>query len=333
MNHKNTIVIVAPSSVVPAVELNNGVNKLKDNGYNVKIHPQCKKKYLFFAGKDVERADALWQMSKDEKYSIIYSARGGSGSTKILDILDQKTKRFGAPKQKKLFVGLSDATSLIEFVANKWHWHVLHAPMPAMPEFMKLEPKCWSSLMAALNKDKNFAPSWSCESFKLKNITTSPKAQITAKIKGGNLSLLAALCGTPYSIKPKGCFLFIEDIWEPLYKIDRMVTQLHHAGVFDGIKGIILGEFLECKDIVNQVLAKEGLIKNSYKPLRPAIPTFRGLMKIFADIGKSYNIPVAYGLPVGHGPKLEPLPMGNSAVYSWSKNGKFELKKWDWLNK
>jgi muramoyltetrapeptide carboxypeptidase len=196
--------------------------------------------------------------------------------------------------------------------------------MPAASNFAKLDPAEWKSLVDYINQ-KPTTPPW--ENATLGWMTTPPTQNIRAPLVGGNLSLWAALVGTPYAQNPRGRIIFLEDVDEPFYRIDRMVVQIEQAGGFDGAAAIVLGDFTNCKDEDNTRLARAG--SDERKPLRQIFELDNALMEIFTPIGKRTSVPIARGLPVGHGPNYAPLPLG--AMYELSTEGRLKLLDWDWL--
>ncbi len=304
---KPSIGIVAPASVISKTELKQGLEKLQKAGYSIKVHPSCYKKHLFFAGNDAIRAKAFYEQAKNKSLSILWCARGGYGAFRLLPWLEKMSRDYGIPP-KKLLIGYSDITALHEFVHSRWGWKCLHAPMPGLKEFCNLNSKDWKTLRDLIEGIKSWTPQ------KLKFLTPSPKETLTGKLTGGNLSVLASLAGTPYAPRPNPEFLFLEEVSEPFYKIDRMAQQLLSSGYFRNAKAILLGNFFDCKDKISQ------------PSLRPLLSPQNALREIFGSIGKCLNIPVAHGLPVGHGPKNYPLPLG--VPYQLTPHG--ELKFLDW---
>lgn len=333
-----SIGIVAPSAKVPAVEFSLGVERLKEEGFQVFIHPQCRKSHLFFAGRDEERAKAFFDFAWDPRFSILWCARGGSGAIRILPLLDQWTRQRGAPP-KKLLVGYSDATALLEFVQARWGWSALHAPMPGARSFWNLSLLERQTLFEWVRGKVTSMP-WGKK--KLKFVGPPPKKEIRGQLLGGNLTVWASLLGTPYAPRNgKGArkILFFEDVSESLYRLDRTLIQLKLSGGFDGVQAIVLGSFEGCYDFPPQVLAKPpvGVERNriisnprseEMAPLRKKMNSERMIPQIFAEIAASSGVPVAYGLPVGHGPDRVSLPFGN---YRLGMNGAFELLSWNWI--
>ncbi len=309
-----TIGIIAPSSQIPQIELGLGVRALEKAGFHVKVHPQVRQSHWFFAGKDSARAQSFLEYAFDPDVQIVWPARGGYGAMRILSLLDRWTKKYGKPPKKTL-VGYSDCTALMEFVRSQWGWRTIHAPMPALRRFSALKSVEWKTLLAILRGESAGA------NFKLKWISSPPRKPIHGPIVGGNLAVWHAMVGTPYLRVPRGAILFFEDIDESLARLDRMITSLILQGTFKNVGAVVLGDFLNCGDRPPTVLGtpvtarnREQLIHSpkpaDFKPLRPAVNLSRVSREIFLQITEETGVPVAMGLPVGHGPGFMPLPMG-----------------------
>ncbi len=328
--------IIAPSSKVPQIELKLGAEKIRESGFQVSVHPQCKKGDLFFAGTDEERASAFLEYAENPQYSVLWCARGGSGAIRVLPWLDRWTARGRIPAHK-LLIGYSDSTVLMEYVRKNWGWSILHAPMPSMRKFSLLDSKDWLATENWMRKQNAPAP-WA--QHQLEFWSSPPRKAISGMLLGGNLTVWCGLSGTPYQPCPGRSLLFFEDIDEGLYRIDRMVQQQILSGAWDQIQGIVLGNFLNCRDHAPLVLKNHPDSENrvrilttpvpeELKPLRKTFTQEQGLRKIWSDVGQRLGIPVAYGLPVGHGPGVSPLPLG--ARYRLHTAGRLELVKWEWL--
>lgn len=316
--------IFAASSCVPAVEFKAGIEHLRKNGFEPVIAPQVSTQKFIFPGSDEERAQALYDFAADPSIEILWAARGGYGAGRLLPILDRLTKEKGVPK-KKLIIGYSDVTVLHEFARLRWGWHTLHAPMPAASDFYKLDPGDWKSIVD-FAKGKPTAPPW--EQTTLQWMTAPPKQTIQAELIGGNLSLWAALVGTRWAQKGKGKIIFLEDVDEPFYRIDRMMMQIDQAGGFDGAAAIVMGDFTNCKDENNT--CRVAFESEERKPLRKTFELDEALNEIFGTVAKHTGVPIARGLPVGHGPHYAALPLG--ARYELSPAGKLKLRDWAWLS-
>jgi muramoyltetrapeptide carboxypeptidase len=327
---KFPIGIVAPSSKVPAIEFELGLERIREAGFEPFVHEQVLASHLFFAGCDEDRAQAIYDYACDPRFKTIWAARGGYGSMRLLPLLDQLTERHGVPPVRKLLAGFSDSTALLEYVRTRWGWRTLHAPMPGLRKFCQLEGKEWSSLLKLLRGEAVRAP-W--EGMKLQFIGPKPKAEIKGELVGGNLTVWTSLVGTPHAGQVRGKLVFFEDVDENLYRVDRMVQQLIASGSLKGARAIVLGNFSGCRDQVPQVLARRPSLREQDRmiraprpselaPLRPSLDADQGLAEIFAEVTRHLGVPVARGLPVGHGPEKAPLPLG--VRYSLSARGVFK---------
>jgi len=257
-------------------------------------------------------------------FDAIWMARGGYGAQRILPLLDELTARGGRPK-KKLLIGYSDVTVLHEYVRTRWGWSTLHARMPAESTFAKTDSREWQATLDYVRGSAADAP-WALQPLTWMN--DPPTKTLHGELIGGNLSLWASLVGTPYAQSGRGKFIFLEDTDEPFYRIDRMMIQCEQAGSFDGALAIILGDFTDCKDESNTCLADAQT--GQRKPLRKVYEKAEAFEAIFTQLANRVGVPLASGLPVGHGPSYSPLPLG--ANYTLSPDGLLRLTDWDWLH-
>jgi muramoyltetrapeptide carboxypeptidase len=315
-----------------------GLQALRDEGFKPWVHPQVRKHHQFFAGTDKERADGFFDFACDPRFTIVWCARGGYGAARILPLLERLTAERGVPA-RKLLVGYSDATALADYVRKRWGWATLHAPMPGIRKFVVQTRPEWDSLISFVRTGRASGIPW--EKCRLTFAGKAPEAEIRGSLIGGNLSVWTSLLGTPYAPSTRGKILFLEDVDEPLYRLDRMFQQLVLAGGLKGVKALVLGNFQSCDDSVSRVLAskpatlaeRERMLRaprpEELKPLRPKLETVRALRQIFGAPCQELGIPVAFGLPAGHGPGLAALPLG--AEYILSPQGRLSLKNWDWV--
>lgn len=204
-------------------------------------------------------------------------------------------------------------------------------------QFCALPESEWRPLLAIIRGERPPLP-W--EGSRLQFIGPAPRKAITAPVVGGNLSVWTSLIGTPYACRARGKIVFFEDVDENLYRVDRMVQQVIASGSLKGARAVVLGNFLGCRDIVSRVLsavpqdpkALEKAIREpdpaQLVPLRPPLEPGEALAAIFSEITRHCRIPVASGLPVGHGPGKAPLPLG--ARYELTARGELRLLGWDW---
>lgn len=335
MSKRISVGIVAPSSVLPKVELRIGLERLQSSGFTLKVHPQCRRRHRFFAGSDSERAQAFYGYAVDSSLDVIWCARGGYGAARLLPLLERMTAERGIP-ERKLLIGCSDATALMEFVRSRWSWSTLHAAMPAVRHFSLLKGAEWKNTLRWI-QGKSVVSPWE-KGRPLRFFGAAPSRSVNGELVGGNLSVWVSLVGTPHAPRARRKILLFEDVGEKLYRIDRMVRQLEFSGGFDEVKAIVLGTFQDCDDGVLKVLREEPRGRDRLRVLRAPAPRDLALLRpemgrqnalreIFGEVGERFSIPVAYGLPVGHGP-YHPMPLG--AEYRLRPDGRLQLLSWDW---
>ncbi|MBS1961790.1 MAG: LD-carboxypeptidase [Bdellovibrionales bacterium] len=313
--------VVAPSSPAPLVELEIGASRLAAEGFEVFFHPQVKQVDAFFAGTDSERALALLDYAFDPDLTVIWAARGGYGAVRLLPILDEILAKVGTPERKTL-VGFSDATVLLEYVRTRWGWRAIHGPMPATVHIERVRGKEWRAFTELLaGETDGFA-------FRTRPIHRPEGfTRVQGEVVGGNLAMIHSVLGTPYAFDLKGKILFLEEIGEAPYRMDRMMQQLHLAGALDGVKAIVLGTFTDCRDSSPQVYAAapKGRGKPKMKPLRRTLSEREVLATVFGEMGAALGIPVYAGLPVGHGEGPGALELG--VVAELEADGSFGTRR------
>jgi muramoyltetrapeptide carboxypeptidase len=281
--------LIAPGFRTSYDEVDAAVKMLEGWGLRVRVPGS-----LF--GPDVvcSHSDEMrWQHLKSallaQDSSAIWCLRGGYGAIRLLPFLS-KMKQPGLPK---LFIGYSDVTTLHTFLMQKWKWAVLHGPLVNSAATQRCSP----GSLVALRKvifGKNSLVIF--KGLKLLNdmVIPSNSSDIKGPVCGGNLVVVQSGIGTPYQLSAKGKILFFEDIGERAYRVDRVLVHMEQAGLFKGCRAVIFGDFIGGKE-------PNG---NSKVP---------AVLKRFAEHQK---FPVLKGLPVGHGLRQWPLPMGTSACLS-----------------
>jgi muramoyltetrapeptide carboxypeptidase len=276
------IAVVSTSSVVPKMELAEGLQSLRDAGMTVSVAANCDATHFLFAGNDSTRV-AEFERAANSDSDVIWCANGGYGAARLLPLLEQCS-----PPPHKTLIGFSDVTALLSFARTRWGWRTIHAPMVA------------SNLLA---ETLRYLQQPTPMRHQLRWLTNP--CDIAAEIVGGNLAVWTSLTGTPYAESVAGKILFLEDVDEPPYRIDRLVNQLKQSGSLDGVAAIVLGAFTDCDDRVKQVRSIDG----QRVPVRRAWKIDEALAEIFGRL----DVPVAMGLPVGHGGCATPLPLGVAA--------------------
>ena len=231
-----------------------------------------------FAGSDAERANDFQNVLDDPSISAIWCARGGYGTVRIIDQLDF-TKFL---KNPKWIIGYSDIT-VLHSALHKMNCESLHATMPI--NIGKNSIDCTTSLKKALFGSKI--------DYVIPTHSFNRLGKAEAQMIGGNLSILYSLLGSSSAIDPHGKILFIEDLDEYLYHIDRMLMNLKRNRWFDGLAGLILGGMTQMND--NE------------------IPFGKNALEIIRDIVAEYDFPVAFGFPAGHIDDNRALIMGRQA--------------------
>jgi muramoyltetrapeptide carboxypeptidase len=258
------VILIATARKISSDELHPAIAILKSYGLNVILG-----KHIFdidnqFAGTDLERrADLQWALNHKTAKAIII-ARGGYGSVRLVENLDFSEIK----KHPKWLVGYSDVTVLHNALHNEG-LATLHATMPL--NFTKNE-NATKSLFDALFGN--------LLETKIDECLCNKDGHVSAEIIGGNLSLIYSLSGTPYDINTDGKILFIEDLDEYLYHIDRMMMQLKLSGKLKNLAGLIVGGMSDMKD--NQ------------------IPFGKTAEEIISDAVMEYKYPVCYNFPAGH---------------------------------
>lgn len=304
--------VVSLSSPVGPVELDRGLARLRAAGFDVVVHPNALARSFVTAGTDEQRAQSLLDYAYDDgtgpdAIDVVWCARGGYGAARLLPLLAAATADRGRPPRPKLLVGYSDVTALHAYVGPAWGWRTLHAPMVAAGGDPSPTPEQWAAVDALVRGETSTASRCGYESPCLRWLANRPTADVGGEVVGGNLSIWVGLAGTPWQPDCRGKIVFLEDVGERPYRIDRMAAQLEQAGMFDGAAAIVLGDFTDCDDETVTMLSGDG---QSRVPLRPPVSSADGLAETFGRIARRLGVPLATGLPVGHGPNYWPLRLG-----------------------
>jgi len=264
----DTIGIVCPAGFMPAEKLQTCMQVLMGWGYKVKAGNTVGSQYNYFSGTDQQRLEDLQQVLYAENVNAVLCGRGGYGVGRIIDKLNFKKFR----KNPKWIIGYSDITVLHSHIYSRYKIASLHSPMAAAFNDDEYKNQYVQSLRIALGGKKQ---KYVCDVHAYNNPGTA-----TGKLVGGNLSILSHLIGTASDINTEGKILFIEDIGEYIYNIDRMLYQLKRSGKLNKLAGLIVGSFTEVKDTV--------------------IPYGKDVYEVIFEAVKEYKYPVCFQFPVGH---------------------------------
>ena len=276
----DVIGMVCPAGTIPLEKVQKCVETLAGWGYTVKLGKTLGGKHFTYSGTDAERAADLQAMMDDKNVKAILCARGGYGLSRIIDTLDFTAMQA----HPKWVIGFSDITVLHAALQKKGIMSI-HGPMAAAfnkgPEG---EPYI-QAIKSIFEGQKT--------SYEVPVHSYNKLGSVTAPIIGGNLCLIAHLIGSQNSLDTKGKILFLEDIGEFHYNLDRMVIQMKNAGLFNDLAGLVLGGFSEMKDEPTDLGA--------------------GALEIIQSHVQAFNYPVCYEFPVSHG--LPNYPIKEGAVY------------------
>ena len=275
----DTIGLVAPAGFMPFEKMQTCIEALQDWGYNLEFgkttHSESQN---YFSGTDEERLADLQQMLDDKNIKAILCARGGYGLSRIIDSLSFKKFR----KKPKWIIGFSDVTILHTHLFSNYKIASLHAPMAAAFNDDGFNQPYVLSLKTALEGEP--------ANYECAGNDFNKEGVAKGQLVGGNLCLLAHLIGTPSDIDTKNKILFLEDVGEYLYNIDRLLLQLKRSGKFKKLAGLIIGGFTDSKDTER--------------------PFGASAYEIIHEQVKQYKFPVCFDFPVSHGKENYALKIG-----------------------
>ncbi len=286
----DTIAITCPAGFMLKEKTNACVKSLQIQGYKVVVGKTVgSKSKNYFSGTDAERLKEMQSFLDDKNVKAILCGRGGYGTGRIIDKLN--FAKF--VQHPKWIIGFSDITLLHSHIFSNYKIATLHAPMAAAFANTEHNPANVTSLLNALRGEKN---NYTTKANKLNKVGGAK-----GKLVGGNIALLANAVGTPSDINTKNCILFIEDIGEQLYAIDRMLHQLKRSGKLKNLAALIVGHFTDMQDTDR--------------------PFGKTIYEIISDIVAEYNYPVCYDFPVGHGNENVALKVGVKYNLNVNKKG------------
>lgn len=284
INKGSTLGIIAPAGPYRENKLKDIKKKLEDYGYNIVFGNSCYTSYKgYLSVEDTLRAKDIENMFLDKSIDGIICIRGGYGTPRILELIDYDIIK----KNPKVFVGFSDITALHIAFNQKANLVTFHGIMAG--NSYNWDDFTYESLLNSINMKNTLDIKNPC-SHKIKTIIDG---ECKGKLVGGNLSLITATMGTQFEINTRDKILFIEEIDEPIYKIDRMITQLALGGKLDECSGIILGDFSGCN--------KQN--RDDFE-----------LEELFKDRLEKFNKPCIYNLKSGHCMPMVTLPLGLDCI-------------------
>ncbi len=274
-----TIAIVAPAGPIDQRDdFFRGVATFERMGFRVRYSEAIFDSTGYLAGPDEKRLEELIRAFADPDIRAVVSLRGGYGCSRLIARIDPR----GMRGHGKIFMGFSDLTTLHLYFRRRFGWVTFHGPMVTSPALAQITPDQETHLLR-LWMDPNYMPSLSFPELEVWH-----PGSVEGELIGGCLSLVVASLGTPYEPVTDGKVLFLEDLGEPPYRLDRMITQLRLAGKLDRISGILLGQFKDCDS----------------EP--PGVTASAVLRELLCRL----EIPVLANFPAGHGKENWALPLG-----------------------
>jgi muramoyltetrapeptide carboxypeptidase len=275
--------VVAPAGAVKAEDLNAGIGRLEELGYRVLAGRSLYRSVRYLAGRDVDRAADVMDMFENPEVRAVVAARGGYGTSRVIPLLDPKMIK----RSPKIFVGSSDVTLLLHFLREACGFVTFHGPMVS-PNFGKYSsPTTNESFVQILGA---LAPQ--CR-YDVRGVTVLKGGSAEGVLTGGCLSLVCQTIGTPYEIRTDGAIVFLEDINEPPYRIDRMLTYLKQLGKFKNARAVIFGLMPDC---------------------HPAPHESYTIHDVIRDVLGDLQCPILADFPSGHGGTNVTLPFGVRAA-------------------
>jgi muramoyltetrapeptide carboxypeptidase len=287
----DVVEIIVPASGCTKEEYKSAIEFVKKFGLTPKFHlyEDVVKSGLCANSVDY-RFKHLMEAMESNDSKAVWCLKGGYGAGRLLEKLDE----VDAPQLKKVFIGFSDITMLLNYFADKWGWECLHGPMPA--QVGKIAETSWNNLSDIVFEEKNEL-SFSTVAL---NEAARSGGNVSGKLMGGCLSLMQTFIGTSHMPELGGAVLLLEDDkFETSRRIDRILDHMQRAGVFYDVEAVILGNFLESPGVgsENDLELKE-------------------VLNNFADYLTKRGIPLIQNKKIGHAEEIITVPIGGVAKIS-----------------
>jgi len=284
----DAVAVVAPSSQLRPEQQRLAEQAFQileeDWGLQVIYTPELTRSHLHLAGTDQDRAAEFQQQLEDEKVRAVFCIRGGYGVARLLPLLQPTSWH----EQSKWLVGFSDCSLLLHYLQRHTDWLVCHGPTLASPQFVggPQADKNREALKGVLFKSES--PSTPVQ------FLQKPESA-KGRLSGGCLSVILSALGTEAQLDLADSILFLEEVYEAPYRLDRMLTQMRQSGQFEKVRAFVFGEFVEC--------GSPEQVKD-----------------VLLDVLGDLNLPMAIGLPHGHGEINHPLLLGQWAELDAQQN-------------
>ncbi len=288
----DTLGLIAPGSYISEEELKESKDNLEKLGYKVEFNERILSKSGYLAGTDDSRANEVNSMFANSKINGIVCARGGYGCARILPMLNYDLIK----NNPKILIGYSDITALLNGIYSATGLITFHGPV-GISSFNDFSVTYFNEVLVHPEEKLILINAKSEDEKEENKVTTILSGKCVGELVGGNLSLMNSMIGTKYDFNGDGKIIFLEEIGEEPYRIDRMLTQLIQSGKFDKAAGIAMGVFKDCEP----------------KEKDPSFSTSFSLMEVLFDRLSNLNIPVIYGMSFGHVKNKFTIPIGIKA--------------------
>ena len=283
------LAIVAPGSYISEEELQDSIKNLNQLGFETTYSKKVLLQSGYFAGSDKDRADDLMEKFSDKSVKGIVCARGGYGCSRILPMLNYDVIRANP----KVIIGYSDITALLYGIYKKSGLITFHGPV-GTSTFNDYSVNNFNKVLINPERTSLFPNSTSGDDENIYGVTSIVKGKGKGRLVGGNLSIMVSLIGTEFDVDYSNKIIFIEEIGEEPYRVDRMLTQMIQAGKFNNTAAVMMGIFRKC-----EVKKESDLTAKSFT-----------LMEVLQDRLGSLKIPVVYGMSFGHVKDKFTIPFG-----------------------
>lgn len=272
----DTLAVAAPASCFDREAFLQGVARLEGLGFRVRFREDIFSKKRFLAGDDARRFHELKEYLLDDEVRAILTARGGYGSMRLLPLLETLPQDLSP----KILMGYSDITSLLMFAQQRWGWVTFQGPVVAKDIGARMAAPGEASLLRSLGDPRPLG------ALQPEGLAALHPGRAEGRLVGGCLSLIVCSLGTPYQLDTRDAILYLEDVGEKLYSIDRMITHLRLAGLLDKVRGIVFGPLKDAHDL-------------------PAV-----IMDLLLDLLADLKVPILFGFPSGHLDDSWTIPLG-----------------------
>lgn len=305
-----TIGLISPASAAKDKTLiDKGIARLKSLGYRVKEGRSIRTRHGYLAAPDAARLADINAMFADPKVDAIMCVRGGYGTGRIASQIDYEVAR----QNPKIFIGFSDVTMLSLAFWKKIKLVTFSGPM-LLSTFAKDQPSAYTTAGFARTLTAPEAPGSIWQNHADRNYRVVRHGKAAGRLIGGNLSLVAASIGTPFEIDTKRKIVFLEDVDEQPYRVDRMLTQLLQSGKLLDAAGIVFGRNVpdaESAEHEKKRTLDGRMGRTASPPSRKAGEDFEHIIDdVIADLLAPLGIPVVIGLPFGHITDYATMPIG-----------------------